>query len=64
MAFSNRSTTLSDIHVLDLDKKGCIKPHVDSVRVSNLELYFMYAHLLYSVTFILDKIMTACVPIY
>ena len=30
---------ISSVHVLDLAKKGYIKPHIDSVRVSTIDKY-------------------------
>lgn len=32
------------MHVLDLDKTGYIKPHIDSVKVSSYLLYISYLH--------------------
>ena len=33
VAFPKDSTLLGPVHVLDLDKAGYIKPHIDSVKV-------------------------------
>lgn len=33
VAFSEGSPLLGPVHVLDLDKAGYIKPHIDSVKV-------------------------------
>lgn len=33
MAFPKGSSLLGPVHILDLDKAGYIKPHVDSVKV-------------------------------
>lgn len=33
VAFPKGSTLLGPVHVLDLDKAGYIKPHIDSVKV-------------------------------
>ena len=33
-AFSHEVKKIPQTHVLDLDKSGVIKPHIDSVRVS------------------------------
>lgn len=33
VAFNEGSSLLGPVHILDLDKSGYIKPHVDSVKV-------------------------------
>lgn len=33
VAFAEGSPLLGPVHVLDLDKNGFIKPHIDSVKV-------------------------------
>lgn len=58
LAFPIKSTTLKYIHILDLQKEGFIRPHVDAVRVSNRNLIqsgfqkvFSSSHLLFKIIY-------------
>lgn len=40
IAFSDKSSLIRSVHVLDLSKDGYIKPHIDSVRVRYFNFLF------------------------
>ncbi|XP_057200926.1 alpha-ketoglutarate-dependent dioxygenase alkB homolog 7, mitochondrial isoform X1 [Triplophysa rosa] len=56
VAFPKGSSLLGPVHVLDLDKAGYIKPHVDSVKVclSSTVLCVVYSVLLFFMLFFLS----------
>lgn len=44
VAFPKGSSLLGPVHVLDLDKAGYIKPHVDSVKVCISSSFVLFVH--------------------
>lgn len=55
IAFSDKSSLIRSVHVLDLSKDGYIKPHIDSVRVSCFSFLF-YLVILILVLISLDTV--------
>lgn len=42
VAFAEGSPPLGPVHILDLDKNGFIKPHIDSIKVGVKDLLMFF----------------------